>query len=160
MAESGSLVGVGPLKFRRLGPEMQEAVTSFYSLVGQGQDLKFFHPQPMNRVQAERLCNYSGLDSYYVACAGTRILAYGMLRGWDEGYTIPSLGIVVHPDARGMGVAKAFISFLHLAAKVRGANKVRLTVYAENVGAVELYRRLGYTLEPKNEQEYVGTIVL
>jgi ribosomal protein S18 acetylase RimI-like enzyme len=114
----------------------------------------------MTTEQAVSLCSYAGKDLYYVACAGTTVLAYGMLRGWDEGYEIPSLGIAVHPQARGTGVARAFMAFLHLAAKLRGATKVRLTVYAENIRAVEIYRRLGYILEHKNEREYVGTIAL
>jgi len=44
-----------------------------------------------------------------------------MLRGWDEGYETPSLGIAVHPDARGLGLARTFMGFLHAAASFQGA---------------------------------------
>ena len=52
------------------------------------------------------------------------------------------------------------MAFLHAAAKARGATKVRLTVYNENQRAVELYRRMGYQFEAKNDRELVGVLVL
>jgi ribosomal protein S18 acetylase RimI-like enzyme len=52
------------------------------------------------------------------------------------------------------------MAFLHAAAKARGATRVRLTVYRENLRALELYRRLGYQFEAKNDRELVGTLVL
>ena len=82
------------------------------------------------------------------------------MRGWDEGFDIPSLGIAIHPEARGRGLARPFMAFLHAAAKARGATKIRLTVYNDNQRAVELYRRLGYVFEPKNERELIGVMPL
>jgi ribosomal protein S18 acetylase RimI-like enzyme len=114
----------------------------------------------MTDEEAKKLCGYSGRNLYYVACVGTAVLAYGLLRGWDEGYEIPSLGIAIHPEARGQGLARPFMAFLHAAAKARGATKVRLTVYTENRRAVELYRRMGYQFEAKNDRELVGMLVL
>ena len=33
-----------------------------------------------------------------------------MLRGWDEGYDIPSFGVCVRPDVRGRGIARRLLS--------------------------------------------------
>lgn len=148
------------LEFRRLCPELTAAVAEFFRAVAAGPDHAFFHPHPMTDDEAARLCAYGGHDLYYVACAGGRVLAYGLLRGWDEGFAIPSLGIAIAADARGRGLARPFMAFLHAAAKQRGAEQVRLTVYNDNARAVELYRRLGYRLEPKNERELVGLLPL
>jgi ribosomal protein S18 acetylase RimI-like enzyme len=114
----------------------------------------------MTAPEAERICSYAGRDLYYAACAGGSVLAYGLLRGWDEGYDIPSLGIAIAPAARGRGLARPFMHFLHAAAKQRGARQIRLTVYRSNERAVELYRRLGYVFSPKNDQELVGLLAL
>lgn len=148
------------LEFRRLRPELTSAVAEFFRAVAAGPDHAFFHPHPMTDDEAARLCGYAGRDLYYVACADGRVLAYGLLRGWDEGFAVPSLGIAIAADARGRGLARPFMAFLHAAAKQRGAQQVRLTVYNDNARAVELYRRLGYRLEPKNERELVGRLPL
>jgi len=148
------------LEFRLLRPELLTELVAFFRAIADGQDRAFFHPHPMTEAEAARICSYGGRDLYYAACASGRIVAYGILRGWDEGYDIPSLGIAVHPEARGRGLARPFMAFLHAAAKQRGANKVRLTVYGDNQRAAELYRRLGYVFSPKNDRELLGILDL
>ena len=149
-----------PLEFRWLRPDLVGALTECFRAFAEGSDHAFFHPHPMTEEVATRICAYHGRDLYYVACAAGRVLAYGILRGWDEGFDIPSLGIAIHPEARGRGLARPFMAFLHAAAKARGATKIRLTVYNDNQRAVELYRRLGYVFEPKNERELIGVMPL
>ena len=75
---------------------------------------------------------------------GTEVLGYGILRGWDEGYEIPSLGIAILPRVRGAGLGRVFMHFLAAAAKCRGAQKVRLRVMSRNARAIRLYQSLGY----------------
>jgi len=106
------------------------------------------------------LAQYSGKDLYYVAVSGTAVAAYGMLRGWDEGYQVPSLGIAIHPDARGTGLASTFMQFLHAAARLRGATRVRLKVNSENTAARRLYQSLGYRFEDSDGGEIVGFVDL
>jgi ribosomal-protein-alanine N-acetyltransferase len=148
------------LEFRLLRPELLPELTAFFRTFAGGPDYAYFHPHPMTDAEAARICSHGGRDLYYAACASGRMLAYGILRGWDEGYDIPSLGIAVHPEARGRGLARPLMAFLHAAAKQRGAAKVRLTVYADNQRAVELYRRLGYDFSPKNDRELIGILDL
>jgi ribosomal-protein-alanine N-acetyltransferase len=148
------------LEFRRLRPELTAALGVFFRAFAAGPDHAFFHPHPMTDAEAARICAYPGRDLYYAACAADGVLAYGMLRGWDEGYAIPSLGIAIAPAARGRGLARPFMAFLHAAASQRGATQIRLTVYGDNLRAVELYRRLGYQFQPKNEHELVGLLSL
>ena len=148
------------LEFRVLRPELLAGLSEFFRAIAQGPDRAFFHPHPMTEEVAARICSYEGRDLYYVACTGGSVLAYGLLRGWDEGFDVPSLGIAIHPEARGRGLARPFMAFLHAAAKFRGATKVRLTVYGENRRAVELYRRLGYVFQAKNDRELVGVLEL
>ena len=156
----GGRVADEPLEFRVLRPELLAGLGAFFRAFAQGPDQAFFHPHPMTDEVAARICRYDGRDLYYAACAGGNVLAYGLLRGWEEGFEIPSLGIAIHPEARGRGLARPFMAFLHAAAKSRGAARVRLTVYNDNQRAVELYRRLGYTFEAKNDRELVGVLEL
>jgi ribosomal-protein-alanine N-acetyltransferase len=148
------------LELRLLCPELAGPLGEFFRALAQAPDHAFFHPHPLTDDQARRLCSHKGRDLYYVACSAGRVLAYGMLRGWDEGYDIPSLGMAVHPEARGRGLARTLMVFLHMAARLRGARKIRLTVYRDNQRAVELYRRLGYAYTEKDPRQLVGILEL
>src|SRR5258707_5978777 len=94
------------LELCRVCRRHERALASFFeALVARGDD-RWFHPHPFTAEYASRLAAHEGRDLYYVATRGDKVAAYGMLRGWDDGYEVPSLGIAVHPDARGFGLAR------------------------------------------------------
>lgn len=108
---------------------------------------RWFEPHPFTRDHLSSLCADGVSDLYYVMSAGPEVLGYGLLRGWDEGYPVPSLGIAVHPAHRGKGFGLTMMEFLHAAARLRGSEQVRLRVYDNNDAAIALYRRLGYRFD-------------
>lgn len=111
-----------------------------------------FHPHPFTPEAAHARCHYSGRDVYCVAVVDGAVLGYGMLRGWDEGYRIPSLGIAIHVSAQGMGLGRALMAYLHAEARRRDAPRIRLKVYPDNGPAISLYRSLGYVFAEALEQ--------
>lgn len=147
-----------PLEFVRVGLWTGfRPIANFFRSIEESGDVKFFHPHPMTEEEAIKRYTYDGKDLYYIATNEKTVLAYGMLRGWDDGYAIPSLGIFVDRSVRGTGLAKAFMHFLHAAAKVKGAEKVRLKVFPENEPAFRLYKSLGYEFrEEKEDGQFVG----
>lgn len=148
------------LEFRRIGPDMVDALKEFFTALAASGISRHFHPHPFTAEEAEKLCHRGGKDLYYAIVAGDRILGYGMLRGWEEGFDVPSLGIAFRPESQGRGLGKPFMAFLHVAAKIRGAKRVRLKVYPDNKVAVGLYRALGYRFEGESEGQLVGFIDL
>jgi ribosomal protein S18 acetylase RimI-like enzyme len=130
-----------------LSPDLAEPLAELFEALRAAGDERWFHPHPLTREEAERLSAYEGRDVYCVLTENGRVLAYGMLRGWDEGYEVPSLGLAVHPGARGRGAGRALMQHLHEVARGRGAARVRLTVDADNDPARRLYEELGYELE-------------
>jgi len=135
------------LEIRGLDPSIEAALADFLEhLKATGAD-KHFHPHPLDRATAAQHCCYSGHDLYCVAILEGRVVAYGMLRGWDAGFAIPSLGIAVRSEHRGTGLARLLMCFLHYEAARRGATRVRLRVNADNARALALYRSLGYEFE-------------
>jgi len=148
------------LQFLLVAPGLEAALADFFVAVEQAGDTAKFHPHPFTAEEAARRCAYLGKDLYYVALLDRRVLGYGMLRGWDEGFDVPSLGIALHPKARATGLARALMTFLHAAAKVRGATKVRLKVYPDNTKALELYRSLGYRWIGEQGGQLVGILEL
>ena len=114
-------------------------------------DHAFFAPHATDEHSICEMISAVESDLFYVAMEREQVLAYGLLRGWDEGFAIPSLGIAVHPDARGTGLGKLMMDFLHLAAARRGASKVRLRVQMGNARAISLYEALGYVFEDNRD---------
>lgn len=141
-------------------PPWEDAVSNLFSALVEAGDDVFFHPHPLTREHAHIIATHRGRDLYYALVEGCDALGYGMLRGWDAGYTIPSLGIALHPNVRAAGLGSVLVRFLHAAAKRRGSQQVRLTVHVQNGSALSLYKGLGYNFEPQASDTLLGTIEL
>lgn len=132
----------------------------FAALVTAG-DERTFHPHPLTDAYAAYITTeYAGADRYFVATSHDEVVGYGMLRGWDEGFAVPSLGIAVHPACRGRGVAHALMMALHDDARRLGAPSIRLKVYPDNAAAVSLYRDLGYEFAGEENGQLVASLQL
>ena len=149
-------IGADALEYRRLTEEWRTGFGEFCRALERTGETEFFLPHPFTDAELDRRVRYDGLDLYYIAVEGPRVLGYGLLRGWDEGYAIPSLGIAVHPASRSCGLGSSLMHFLHVAAARRQAKKVRLRVNRTNTKAIELYNRFGYEFEPAEGSYYVG----
>jgi ribosomal protein S18 acetylase RimI-like enzyme len=149
------------VKFVRLSPELEAPFAVFLKRLLENGDEAFFSPHPFTDKEAKRLAHYQGKDYYCVALEESRVAGYGILRGWDEGYARPSLGIAVHPDERRKGHAEKIMAHLHDEARKRQAREVRLRVKKDNARAVALYKKLGYRMaEDKDPQYYEGILAL
>jgi ribosomal-protein-alanine N-acetyltransferase len=143
------------IEIRRLSAEWKQALIAFFCAITEVNDADFFHPHPFDAESIERILRNTRSDLYYVLVDGTEVMGYGMLRGWDEGYEIPSLGIAIHPRVRSNGLGRAFMHFLGAAAKCRGARSVRLRVKVENDRAIRLYESLGYEFRSEEDGGYL-----
>lgn len=83
-------------------------------------------------------------EHWVVTLPSEDVVAYGMLRGWSDGYAVPALGIAVDTFYRRRGLATALMLFLHHRAAERGARQVMLHVDDENSSAKRLYLSMGY----------------
>jgi ribosomal-protein-alanine N-acetyltransferase len=143
------------LEIRQVGPADADLLAQFFELLKARGIEQTFHPHSLTADAARERANYCGNDLYVVLCGADGVLGYGMLRGWDEGHVIPSLGIAIHPDAQDQGLGHLLMDFLRAAAKRRGANKIRLRVAPDNKRAVSLYRSLGYEMAPEESSPYL-----
>jgi ribosomal protein S18 acetylase RimI-like enzyme len=148
------------LSFCQVRPEHASALARFFAELAASGDDRWFHPHPFTAEAAARIANYRQQDLYCIALGDDEVLAYGMLRGWEEGYEVPSLGIAVARAARGTGLARSFMHYLHSCARVRGSRSIRLKVYPENLRAKRLYESLGYQFATAQAGQLVGTHVL
>jgi ribosomal-protein-alanine N-acetyltransferase len=123
---------------------------------------ELFHPHPLTREFAVELCGKLSAikDRYFALFVDDRVAGYAMLRGWDEGYKVPSFGICVHPALQNAGVGHVLTTFGIEESKRAGAEKVRLTVYKRNERAAHLYRKYGFVFAEKDEHSWVGVLDL
>lgn len=126
----------------RLSPAWIDPLLDMLATVDRG----LFHPHPFTVDTLARLVD--GKDEYWLLVREQTVVCYGMLRGWEEGFTVPSLGIAVHRDFRRRGLGERMMAHLHVRARERGAARIRLTVERQNVEAQALYAKLGYAEQP------------
>lgn len=118
-------------------------------------DETFFRPHSFTASEARLIANHVGKDVYAILLDGPQAVAYGMLRGWDEGFATPSLGIAVRSASQGRGLGRLMMGHLHDEAKRRGALQVRLRVHPDNIRARRLYESLGYGYAGEDRGERV-----
>jgi GNAT superfamily N-acetyltransferase len=149
------------LRIVPIGSNDTTVVASLFAGIAADPSSAGFHPHPFTAAEAARRVTYRGLDLYVVMACDDVPIGYGMLRGWDEGYSIPSLGIYIVPEYRGRGMSRALVNFLHAAARLRNASQVRLKVYAQNERARRLYESMGYSFECEPQDgQLIGYVTL
>jgi ribosomal protein S18 acetylase RimI-like enzyme len=135
---------------------MEAQLAAFFADLLAAGDEATFHPHPLTPAAARSIARRTGLDVYMVATIGDQVVGYGMLRGWDDGFAAPSLGVAVHPAHRGHGLGRRIMDELHGIARSRGSDRVRLTVAANHVAARSLYESLGYRFDTGADGRMVG----
>lgn len=145
---------------RRLEPTDVIALADFFLVLLADGAERYFHPHPLDRHGAEDVCNEHEPDYFCGGFSEKRLVAYGMLRGWKDGFEFPSLGLAVHPDFRNHGWGRRILDHLHNVALARNCRKIRLTAYRENAQAISLFVKAGYRLEPYSEDRAVAWLDL
>lgn len=139
---------VRPVECVVFRPGWEAELARFFATLAQAGDDALFHPHKGDEASLADIARAIGSDVYLLFVQDRDVLAYGLLRGWNEGYEVPSLGVAVHPDARGTGLGRLVMDYLETMARLRGAPAVRLRVHKDNVRARTLYEHRGYRLAP------------
>lgn len=133
------------LAFRELSDADEDALARFLVRNDVPAVTASFTPFPMTAATAATLLSERREDRYYGAFARpAEIVALSMLRGWDEGFVVPSFGIAVDARWHGRGVGTRMTAWTVEQARAVGAPSVRLTVYDDNPTAQRIYARLGF----------------
>jgi [ribosomal protein S18]-alanine N-acetyltransferase len=143
------------IRFRSLERGDERALKELFSRNSRPETARYFHPFPLTAAQATELATHQGRDRYYIAERAATIIGLSMLRGWDDGYEIPSFGILVDQEWRKLGVGADLTDFTLGEALRLGAPAVRLSVYASHGQAVRLYIHKGFTETSRTRVETV-----
>ncbi|HEX3052827.1 MAG TPA: N-acetyltransferase [Aggregatilineaceae bacterium] len=139
------------LTIRQVTSEDADQLALFLEENNRSEITRYFHPFPLTRETALSIAATAHLDRYYVAIQNDQIVGMFMLRGWDEGYSIPSFGVFVDYRCHQKGFGRQLTEFAIEEARRLGCPSIRLSVYASNHRAVHLYESLSFE-EVEREQ--------
>ncbi len=134
-------------EFKELNVELVSELEEFLVNLQCDAESDYFNPHGFDRNSIEKIISSRSKDVYCLMMNSGKVIGYGLLRGWDGDYSVPSLGIAIDKKHRGTGAGTALIFKLHFIAKQKGSNRVRLRVHPENIVALNLYKKVGYYFE-------------
>ena len=86
-------------------------------------------------------------DKYFGVLISEKIVGFYMLRGFDDGYEIPSYGVWVAKEFSDLGLAKLTLQHAISYCKVNGIKKIMLKVHPDNSVAKKTYENYGFKQE-------------
>ena len=131
------------IQIREIKADDIDLLAQFFDNNNQPAITKHFHPFPLTYDTACTIATTRHRDRYYVAI-DNKIIGFCMLRGWDEGYEIPSFGVLVDHHHQGQGLGRKLTEFAISEAEKLSCKSVRLSVYTSNTRALHLYRSLKF----------------
>jgi ribosomal-protein-alanine N-acetyltransferase len=144
------------LRCERVGPQHAEELAVLFERNRIPPVTDVFDPFPLDADHARKIALEAGEDAYYLGRHGELAVGFSMLRGFDEGYAIPSFGVFVDHRHHGQGVGRELTAWTVAQARGRGCPAVRLTVYATNLAACRLYESLGFLEQERHSVDRKG----
>ena len=148
------------LEISQCNSGLKESLVEFFNWAERANEKSFFWPHPFTEQEAIRICDARQCDYYCLVRLKNLPIGYGLLRGWEEGYEIPSLGLAIRTEYRGKGIGLMLMYYLHSVAKLRQCKKVRLRVNKTNAHAIRLYEKIGYQFQDDTSNYLLGFIDL
>lgn len=105
---------------------------------------QYFYPFSFDEVEITTILENVKMDKYWGIWEDNILVAFFMLRGFDEGYDIPSYGVCVNEKYSGNGLLKLSLQFVIAWCKLNSVNTLMLKVHPENMVAKKTYEDFGF----------------
>lgn len=105
---------------------------------------RYFDPFSFDYVVLNSILRDSRLDMYYGVFFNNTLVGFYMLRGLDNGFTLPSFGVWISPDFKGKGLATLCLEHAFSVCRLNNISKLMLKVHPENISAKNLYQKKGF----------------
>lgn len=129
---------------RTAEPADEDALGVFLEQNDDSETVRHFNPFPLEPATAERLVDAERDDRFYVLELADDLVGLMMLRGWDEGYEVPSFGVLVDRGHRDRGLGRFLTDFAIAESRRLGCPAIRLSVYGDNDRARAIYESRGF----------------
>jgi len=105
---------------------------------------RYFSPFAFDETSVAAILKERKCDVFWGLYAGDRMIGFFMLRGWDAGYDVPSLGALFDEDFRGFGLMALTVELSKVICLLRGATQVMYKAHPDNIPSRSA-ARLGFT---------------
>ena len=130
--------------FKRLEPSDATELKVFFDKNNTDQVTNNFYPFPLSEETVHRLLAPGSRDLFFLLIIEGEAVGFSMLRGFDEGYEVPSLGMFVGATHQGRGLGRELLKRTYAFAKSHGITSIRLSVFEDNEQAIRLYQNQGF----------------
>jgi RimJ/RimL family protein N-acetyltransferase len=86
-------------------------------------------------------------DQFYGIYLDNSLAGFYMLRGFDDGFEIPSYGVWIAKEFSAKGISKLTLHHAITFCKTNNIKKIMLKVHPDNVIAKKIYEDFGFTYE-------------
>ena len=141
------------ISIRKIGPDLAQELSELLRNVDPDYS-KYFIPFNFDLQTVEKKLTDAKLDLFFGIFVNARLVGFYMLRGFDEGYDIPSYGVWISSEFAGKGLARLTIQHAISFCKINNINQLMLKVHPDNLKAIKLYEDFGFInsgLDPKND---------
>jgi len=108
---------------------------------------KYFTPFSFDEVSIKKMIDSAVRDKYFGIFISDNLAGFYMLRGFDEGYEVPSYGVWISDKYSRMGLSTLTLQHAITFCRINSIKKIMLKVHPENVVAKNIYESFGFKEE-------------
>ncbi|MDQ3254108.1 MAG: GNAT family N-acetyltransferase [Acidobacteriota bacterium] len=106
--------------------------------------IQYFKPFLFDEDTLRRVLSDVQRDVFQGLYHGDRLIGLMMLRGWDEGYEVPTLGVMIDEQHRNHGLMTLTVEVAKVICRMRKVGRIMYKAHPDNVPAKSA-TRLGFT---------------
>ncbi|MEE9450876.1 MAG: GNAT family N-acetyltransferase [Ignavibacteriaceae bacterium] len=113
---------------------------------------KYFTPFSFEEDSVKKIINDAVNDKYFGIFINDELAGFYMLRGFDEGYEVPSYGVWISDKFSGLGLSKLTLQHAITFCKLNGLKKIMLKVHPKNIISKSIYEAFDFKQEGFDEK--------
>lgn len=113
---------------------------------------KHFIPFQFDLESVSTAIGKANKDMFYGIYVEKKLIGFYMLRGFDEGFDIPSYGVWIAKDFSSKGISKLTLQHAISVCKVNSIKKLILKVHPDNIVAKNIYENFGFIYQGVDER--------
>ncbi len=105
---------------------------------------RFFSPFEFSLDTVANVLSNQGDDVFIGLYWEDRIIGFFLLRGWNDGYEVPTFGIIIDKKYRGYELEMLSLDTAKIICRLRGAERLMLKMHPDNISAKGVMRKIGF----------------
>ncbi len=145
-------INFGDLVIKKIGIDSVDELTDLMQKED-SEYSRYFIPFRLDYLSIKEQFSRLRKDVFWGIAINNKLVGFYMLRGFDEGYDIPSYGVWISKEFSGKGLSKLTLQHAIAFCKLNKIKKLMLKVHPENIIAKNIYEDFGFKqtgIDPKN----------